>query len=93
MSKSNNPVLAAIERLESKLDTARGDIMARIDRLQHTVDQTRDDIIVNFATTDRVERTARGAVDDVLTTTEIMRVMQPQIMRLQSDVEQLKDAS
>lgn len=86
-------ILAALERLEAKQDKMRTDIMARIDRVQHKVDQTHDDMVVNFGNTDRVERIARGAVDDTRTNTEIMRVMQRQIMRLQTDMEQLKGAA
>ncbi len=85
-------ILAALDRLETNQDQMRIDIMARIDRLQHKLDQTHDDIIVNFGNTDRVERIANGAVDDTRATAEIMRVMQRQIMRLQTDVEQLKGA-
>lgn len=78
------------DRLEAKQDTMGSDIMARMDRLQQKVDQTHDDMIVNFGNTDRVERAARTAMDDNRTTSEIMRVMQRQIMRLQTDVEILK---
>ena len=93
-------ILAALERLEAKQDKMGTDIMAtrtaimdRIDRLQHKVDQTHDDIAVNFGNTDRVERIARGAVDDMRNTTEILRVMQRQIMRLETDVDHLKGAA
>ncbi len=100
-------ILTALERLETKQDSfeaaldkigtdlmaMRADIMARIDRLQHKVDQTHDALVVNFGNTDRVERFARAAVDDGRTTPEILRVMQRQIMRLETDVEQLKGAS
>jgi hypothetical protein len=100
-------ILTALERLETKqdgfeatLDKMGTDIMAmraavmdRIDRLQHKVDQTHDALVVNFGNTDRVERVARAAVDDGRTTTEILRVMQRQNMRLETDVEQLKGAS
>jgi chromosome segregation ATPase len=86
-----------LDRLESKQDTLRSDvdkmrvaIMERIDRLQHTVDGTLDSIIVDSGNTDRVERIARTALDDNRATSEILRVMQRQIMRLQTDVEQLK---
>jgi hypothetical protein len=99
-------ILVALDRLETKQDRLeakqdimsaaqdkmRADIMARIDRVQHKVDQTHDDMIVNFGNTDRVERVARSAVDDNRTASEVMRVMQRQIMRLQTDVEQLKGA-
>jgi hypothetical protein len=85
-------ILDTLQRLESKQDTMRADIMARIDRLQPKVDQTHDALVVNFGNTDPVERIARAAVDDGRTTTEILRVMQRQIMRLETDVEQLKGA-
>jgi hypothetical protein len=81
---------ARFDRSEARHDTMRADIMARIDRLQETVDRPRDDIIVNFGNTDRVERVARAAIDDHLTTSELLRVMQRKIMRLETDVEALK---
>ena len=81
-----------VDRLETKQDAMRADIMERIDRLQHKVDETHDDIVVSFANTDRVERTARTATDDARGTAELLRVMQRQIMRLQTDVEQLRGA-
>lgn len=93
-------ILAALERLETKQDKMGTDMMAtrtaimdRIDRLQHKADQTHDDIAVNFGNTDRVERIARGAVDDTRTTSEILRVMQRQIMRLETDLDHLKGAA
>ncbi len=85
-------ILDTLQRLESKQDTMRADIMARIDRLQPKVDQTHDALVVDLGNTDRIERIARAAVDDGRTTTEILRVMQRQIMRLETDVEQLKGA-
>lgn len=81
---------ARLDRADGRQDKMRADIMHRIDRLRHKVDQTYDDMIVNFGNTDRVERVARAAADETRTTSEILRVMQRQIMRLQTDVEQLK---
>jgi phage shock protein A len=85
------------DRLETKQDVMladagkmRAEIMERIDRVQHSVDLTRDEIVVNFGNTDRAERTARAAIDDTRITTDILRTMQRQIARLQTDVEQLK---
>jgi hypothetical protein len=88
---SSQRILDALDRLEAGQAKMRTDIMARIDRLQHIVEMTRDDIVVNFGNTDRVERIANGAVDDMRTPTEILCVMQRQIMRLQT-VQQLKGA-
>jgi ubiquinone biosynthesis protein Coq4 len=90
---SSQRILDALDRLEAGQAKMRTDIMARIDRLQHIVEMTRDDIVVNFGNTDRVERIANGAVDDMRTTTEILRVMQRQIMRPQTDVQQLRGTS
>jgi hypothetical protein len=90
---SSQRILDALDRLEAGQAKMRIDIMARIDRLQHIVEMTRDDIVVNFGNTDRVERIANGAVDDMRTTTEILRVMQRQIMRPQTDVQQLRGTS
>lgn len=84
---------ADVDRMRAATDKMRGDIMARIDRLQNTVDETRDAVVVNFGNTDRVERLARTAMEDSRATSEILRVMQRQIMRLQADVEQLKGAA
>ena len=82
-----------VDRLETRQDKTRADIMERIDRLQHTADQTRNEIVVNFGNTDRVERMARGATDEARINVDIMRVMQRQIMQLQTDVDQLKGAA
>jgi predicted nucleic acid-binding Zn-ribbon protein len=81
---------ASVDKMQTGIDKMRVDIMERIDRLQHTVDGTLDSIIVDSGNTDRVERIARTALDDNRATSEILRVMQRQIMRLQTDVEQLK---
>jgi transcription elongation GreA/GreB family factor len=89
---SSQRILDALDRLEAGQAKMRTDIMARIDRVQHIVEMTRDDIVVNFGNTDRVERIANGAVDDMRSTTGILRVMQRQIIRLQTDVQQLKGA-
>jgi hypothetical protein len=90
-------ILAAVDRLDSKVDrletkqdTMRGDIMDRIDRLQHTVDETRDEVAVNFGNTHRVERAARAAIDDGRITMDILRAMQRQIARLQTDMAQMR---
>ncbi len=79
-----------LENMRAGIAKMRADIMERIDRLQHSVDLTRDEIVVNFGNTDRAERTARAAIDDNRITTDILRTMQRQIARLQTDVEQLK---
>jgi chromosome segregation ATPase len=79
-----------MDGLQGEVNRMRSDIMERIDRVQYTLDQTRDEIVVNFANTDRAERMARAAVDDARITTDVLRTMQRQISRLQTDVEHLK---
>lgn len=97
-------ILTAIEQLAANQDGMRGDmnnmrgdinkmradIMERVDRVQHSLDRTRDETVVNFANTDRAERTARAAIDDTRITTDILCTMQRQIARLETDVEQLR---
>jgi hypothetical protein len=64
--------------------------MERMDRLQHALDQVKDDIVVNYGTADRTERIAQSAVDEGRALAGVVRAMQRQIARLETDVEALK---
>jgi hypothetical protein len=88
---SDDPVLAALARLEAGLTKLRTDLMERIDRLQHTVDSVKDDIVVTYGANDRTERIAKSASDETRALGEVVRAMQRQIKRLQTDVDQLRD--
>jgi hypothetical protein len=104
---SDDPVLAALARLEAGLGNVtsrmdrledgqtqlRTDLMERIDRLQHTVDSVKDDIVVTYGANDRIERIAKSASDETRALGEVVRAMQRQIKRLQTDVDQLRDGS
>lgn len=70
----------------------RSDLMERLDRLQHTVDLVKDDVTVNYGASDRTERVAKAAFDDSRALGDIVRVMQRQIAKLRTDLDQLRDA-
>jgi hypothetical protein len=95
---SDDPVLAALARLEAGQASLRGDLtllrvelMERMDRLQHSVDLVKDDVTVNYGSGDRVERLARSATDETRALAEVVRAMQRQIGKLRTDLEQLRD--
>jgi hypothetical protein len=84
------PILAAVARLEAGQTQLRVDLMARMDRLQHTLDQVKDDIGVNYGTADRTERIAQSASEEGRALALVVRIMQRQIARLETDVEALR---
>ena len=67
--------------------------MERIDRVPETLDRTRDDVVVNFGATDRVERLARTAVEDVRELSDTICAMQRRMMRRETDVGALKEGN
>jgi septation ring formation regulator EzrA len=79
-----------MDGLETGHIKLRVDLMERMDRLQHSLDLTKDDIGVNFGTAERTERIAQAASDEGRALAVVVRVMQRQIARLQTDVEALR---
>nr|WP_294547841.1 hypothetical protein [uncultured Rhodopila sp.] len=61
--------------------------------MQETLDRTRDDVVVKFGATDRAERLARTAAEDVREVSDTIRAMQRRIMRLETDVGALKEGN
>ena len=94
---SEDPIIAALARLEAgqavlreELAATRTALMDRIDRVQHSVDLLRDDIVVNYGAADRTERIAKGASDETRALADEVRAMQRQISRLRTDMAQLQ---
>src|SRR5580658_4617832 len=81
---------ARMDGLETGQIKLRVDLMERMDRLQYSLDQTKDDIGVNYGTAERTERIAQAASDEGRALALVVRVMQRQIARLQTDVEALR---
>ena len=74
------------------LNGVRAAIMERIDRLQHAIEIVKEDVVVSYGSNDRIERLAKSALDDSRALGEVVRAMQRQIMRLRTDLDQLRDA-
>jgi hypothetical protein len=64
MSGDIDAMRGEMNNMRGDINKMRADIMERVDRVQNTLDRTRDETVVNFANTDRAERTARAAIDD-----------------------------
>ena len=90
---SDDPVLAALARLEAGQAALRADLMERMDRLQNAILAMRDDITVNFGRADRTGHIARGASDEVRALGAEVAAMERQIRRLRSDLDDVRNAS
>jgi hypothetical protein len=60
----DDPILAALARLEGGQTSLRIDLMARIDRLQDAVTLQHEERIVDLGSAERAERLARAAQED-----------------------------
>jgi hypothetical protein len=61
---SDDPILAALARLEAGQTALRVDFMARMDRLQARVDSLDDHLTLVLGHSDRVERRAQAVSED-----------------------------
>jgi chromosome segregation ATPase len=82
-----------LDRLEAGQTSLRVDLMARMDRLQNAIGAVQEDIHVNyFAATKATDDTRALALKVETQGLEII-TMQQQILRLKTDVEELKKAN
>jgi hypothetical protein len=101
---SDDPVLAALARLEARMATrdnlteARSAIMARIDRLQDSVTIQHQERIVDIGSAERSERLAKAAQEDaaaigaiVTPLVRVMHGMQAKLEELAEEVRILKE--
>lgn len=91
-------VLAALERLESGQSSARVDmtalrvdLMARMDRLDNRLTGIQDDIAVAMGAADAGRRVNANTREEVRDLGEVVSRMQRQIMRIKTDVDQMRD--
>lgn len=105
MSDDSHRILDAIGRLDQKVDRLdqkvdqlandvtglRVDLMARVDRLNDALGQLRDDMSVNFSNTDRVDRRAQSAHDEIRLAMEMVSGMVRSVRRLESRVSTLEE--
>ncbi len=68
----------------------RTTIMARLDRLQNELTLQQEGLIVDRGNTDRVERIASAARDEVRAVSEQITPLIRQVQRLQADVHELQ---
>jgi hypothetical protein len=87
---ADEAVLKAIAELGSALRGEMAEmrtvVMARIDRQQNSIESIRDDVAVNFGRADR----AALVGEEVRAMATEMNAMQRQILRLRTDVEELR---
>ena len=100
---SDDPVLAALARLEAgqtsmrseflaELGKTRGAIMDRVDELQRRVDLVREDIAVSMGSSEAATRANDNTRADLRSLTEQFGIMWKQLKKLQVEVEELRDA-
>lgn len=98
---SDDPVLMALAQLGSELrgdsaairadlTTFRTDLMARLDRMQDSITAIRDDIGVNMGAADNAKEAAHSTRKELRGLSEMVTAMQRQIMRLQTQVRELR---
>jgi chromosome segregation ATPase len=78
---------AGLEAGQAKL---RGDLMDRMDRLENNLTAIRDDIAVNHGTVDQVRRANDNTREELRSLGDVVMAMERQILRLKTDVEDLK---
>ena len=74
------------------MTTTRADLMARMDRLQDSVTSIREDIITNYGAAQHAQRINDNTRAEQRSLNDLVQLMQRQILRLQTDIETLKDA-
>jgi hypothetical protein len=95
---SDNPILAALTRLEAgqgRLEAEqtrlRVDLMERMDRLQAGMDSFDDHLTMGLGNSDRVERKSDGAVEQTRLLGEQMTTMHRIVRRLESRMNDLEE--
>ena len=78
------------EQLSAELTRTRADLMARMDRLEDKFTAQREGEVVNLGISERAERIAKGAQDEVRIMGEQVNAMFRQIRRLESDIRHLR---
>ncbi|WP_428485950.1 hypothetical protein [Rhodopila sp.] len=85
----DDPILAALRRLEAGQTALRLDLMARMDRLQDGLTAIRDDIGVNMGAADAMQRANDNTRELVRLQGEQMSVMWRQLKNLQAKVREI----
>jgi hypothetical protein len=83
---------ADMDMMRSEMTTTRADLMARMDRLQDSVTSIREDIITNYGAAQHAQRINDNTRAEQRSLNDLVQLMQRQILRLQTDIETLKDA-
>jgi hypothetical protein len=83
-------LLHAITELSGAVDRMRGEIMARLDRHGDELSAIHEDIIVNFGATDHVRRGNLNTREELRLLGDQVNAMTRQILRLQTEVRDLK---
>jgi hypothetical protein len=87
---SDDPILAALGRLEVGQTKMRADVMERIDRLQDAVTAIRDDISVDMGAVDMARMVNDNTREDVKQMREQLSVMWKQLKKAEADIRELK---
>ena len=90
MSDEQDPILAALARLEQGQNRLRTDLMARMDRLQHRMDSLDEHMTMGLGHSDRVERRVQSVSEDnrllgeqMMSLTKIVRSLEGRINGLE----------
>lgn len=83
-------VLAIVERLESGQEQLRADLTARIDRLQDKPAAQHDGEAASPGSSERAERMARAAQDEVRLLAEQMEAVFRHLRHLRSEMRELR---
>jgi uncharacterized coiled-coil DUF342 family protein len=82
-----------LERVEAGQNRLSADLMARIDRLQEGITQLQSEVVVNWGNTDRVDRKAQSAHDELTAVMKMVSEMLRMMRRLESRVATLEEGS
>jgi hypothetical protein len=99
---SDDPILAALARLEAgqttlrtdfldELGRTRADLMDRMDRLQHRLDGLDERLTTGLGNSDRVERKADGVVEQNRLLAEQMTTMHKLLRKLEARIAALEE--
>jgi hypothetical protein len=87
---SDDPVIAALARLEAGQTKLRVDLMERMDQLQTGVDAIRDDLTVLGGSSDAVRRTNENTREEVRDLARIVGDMQRILLKHGTRLDQLE---
>lgn len=93
LRSSSSAILEKMEELHAGQTAVRADLMARMDRLEDRISDIHADIAVNFGAVDHARRVNDNTRDEMRGLSDNVSRMMTLLLRLQTEVTELKGKS